>query len=225
MGTLRKYDLSKCGCTVFFETGTGTGASLLHACENGRFSQLYSVEIHSGTAELARQNFARFGNVNIINADSETAFREYLGRIDRNSRVLFFLDAHFPGEVAKDFTGYTDGTPLHLKLPLERELELLKQMRPDCDDIIVVDDLRIYEDGPYEHGNMPQADQILSPAERHIEFIARIFPERNIERDFRDEGYVLITPRQRPFKLKRLSLGYRFKRRLRNKLQRRTAAT
>lgn len=219
MGTLRKYDLSRCACSVFFETGTGTGASLLHACDNGRFEKLYSVEIHAGTAELARKNFARFGHVTIINADSEAALKEYLGKIPLDCSVLFFLDAHFPGEVSQDFSGYTDATPLHLKLPLERELELLQQARPNCADIIVIDDLRIYEDGPYEHGNLSQAEQILPPADRHIDFIARIFPQRTIARDFRDEGYVIITPKERPFTLKRLSLGDRLKRRLKNKFQ------
>ncbi len=224
MGTLRKYDLTKCGCSVFFETGTGTGASLLHAYESGRFSKLYSVEIDAGTAALAARKFAQYGEVTIINADSESALNEYLPRIDRNARVLFFLDAHFPGEVAKDFAGYTSDTPKLLKLPLARELQILQKARPDCDDIIIIDDLRIYEDGRYEHGNLALAEQILRPAERNIDFVHEIFPDRNIVRDYRDEGYVIITPKHRPFALKRLSLAYRFRRRLRNRAQARAAA-
>ena len=51
MGTLRKYNLNKCHCEYFFETGTGLGSSLRHALHNGNFKKILILEIHQTTPE------------------------------------------------------------------------------------------------------------------------------------------------------------------------------
>jgi tRNA A58 N-methylase Trm61 len=67
MGTLRKWELKDNGCNIFFETGTGTAASLEHALNNGKFDKLYSVEINTETAEKAKKKFNKNNKVTILN--------------------------------------------------------------------------------------------------------------------------------------------------------------
>jgi predicted SAM-dependent methyltransferase len=201
MGSLRKFDLKSFCCDVFFETGVGTGDSLMYAYKEGRFSKLYSVEIHPETARVATSRFRKSPNIKIINSDSASALSGHLNEIDLASRVLFFLDAHFPGEVSAGFQGYKKSEPTELKLPLRNELQIIKRMRPTSDDIIIIDDLRIYEDGPFDHGNMPEWAQALDESERNINFVYETFPERKIIRDYSDEGYLLIIPKDKSYRL------------------------
>ena len=124
-----------------------------------------------------------------------TALRRVLPKVARTDRILFFFDAHFPGEGDKQaFKGYLAAEPAELKLPLEEELKLIRELRGDCADVIVIDDLRIYENGPFESGNMPDWAETLDPEEKSIDFVLDLFPGRRLIRDYRDEGYLLILP-------------------------------
>ena len=117
MGTLRKYELKTTRCKVFFETGTGLGHSLKHALDNGDFSRLYSSEIHEKTAERATDKFKHHPNVSIINSDSLSALHQVVPTIPKEEPILFFLDAHFPGEVEAGFD-YQQNFPSDQTLPL-----------------------------------------------------------------------------------------------------------
>ena len=194
MGSLHTFILEDIPCTVFFETGTGTGASLEYASDHKQFRKLYSVEIHAATAQKAARYFANKPQVQVMNMDSQSALRQVLPTIAPEERILFFLDAHFPGEVEPDFKGYRAEEPLALKLPLEQELELIAQWRVASRDVILIDDLRIYENGPFEAGNVPEAQENLRPEQKNIDFVSRIFPGRELHRDFRNEGYLIIAP-------------------------------
>ena len=120
MGSLRAFNLTLFQCNVFFETGTGTGASLHYAWRHHPFfKKLYSSEIHEGTAAAAASHFKEVESIEILHADSASALRRVLPRVGRKDRILFFLDAHFPGEVSKEeFKGYLAAEPAALKLPL-----------------------------------------------------------------------------------------------------------
>jgi hypothetical protein len=194
MGSLHTFILEDILCPVFFETGTGTGASLEYAAGHAHFRKLYSVEIHKETAEKAARYFEKDARITILNSDSPSAMQKILPAIAKDERILFFLDAHFPGEVAADFAGRKADEPLDVKLPLERELEVIAQWRKDCRDVILIDDLRIYENGPFESGNTPEEDENLRPEQKNIDFVARIFPDRELHRDYRNEGYLIIAP-------------------------------
>jgi len=83
VGSLTRFDLAIYDCDIFFETGTGTGTSLLHALNNGRFEKFYSVEIHPRTAERASLRFQEHANLRIINSDcarQPTRFSERSGQ-------------------------------------------------------------------------------------------------------------------------------------------------
>ncbi|MDB5806991.1 MAG: hypothetical protein JWN73_4313 [Betaproteobacteria bacterium] len=194
MGSLHNFILEDINCSVFFETGTGTGASLEFAACHKQFQRLYSVEIHLDTAERAELYFANDPRIEVVNMESLAALRQILPTVAQDERILFFLDAHFPGEVEADFQGYKAPISLETKLPLEQELELIAQMRGNCRDVILIDDLRIYENGPFEAGNTPESQENLDPASKNIDFAARLFPNRELHRDYRNEGYLIIAP-------------------------------
>ena len=193
MGSLHKYQLDIFPCDVFFETGTGTGNSLEFA-RGYPFELLYSAEIDESTAVLASKRFAPFAHVKILQGDSVEVLEKVLPSLDQKSRCLFFLDAHFPGEMSDQFVGYSNTEMNALSLPLERELEIIRKYRPHCRDVIIIDDLRIYEDCPFRHGNLPPEIPRLPEVLRDVDFVKRIFPDRAIKRNYRDEGYLLIYP-------------------------------
>ena len=72
------------------------------------------------------------------------------------------------------------------------ELEIINSSRPSHGDVIIIDDLRIYENGPFESGNTPDWAETLAPEEKNIDFVDRIFPNRVVQRDYRREGYLII---------------------------------
>ena len=217
MGTLTKYQMGSTGCNIFVETGTGSGGSLMHAYASGAFDKLYSVEIHKESAEKVRKRFEFVDSIKIFNTTSEYALREIFKLISPSDRVFFFLDAHFPGEHAADFLGYENIGGDSITLPLETELKLIQDLRPNSKDLIVVDDLRIYENGPYERGNLPDDFGGLSADVRNIKFLDALFPSRKICKDYKDEGYLIISEPDSNFKLTRLSAFQRFARNMRRR--------
>ena len=216
MGTLANFSIRHIPCDVFVETGTGAGASLMHAIFSRRFKKLFSVEIHEASAKRVAHKFRKFKQVEIYNTDSASALLDILKRVAAYDRVFFFLDAHFPGEFSKQFHGYDEVVPDQIALPLESELSLIQQWRPDRQDVIVVDDLRLYEDGPFERGNLPPGFANIPPEFRNLDFVQRTFPDRTILRDYRDEGYLFILSPGVSFSFGDLSwserLGKRFRR-------------
>lgn len=192
MGTLHDFNLEEYGCSVLIETGTGRGISLQKALDTPCFDQYYSIEISKETYELAKAKFADYTKLTLINSESAGALRKLLPKIPKDVKLLIFLDAHFPGEVSSTFKGYKHTEPTRLKLPLEEELEIVAELRKGCKDVIICDDLRIYEDGPYAHGNMPEYAETLPPKKKNIKFVSKIFPKAIVEKSFKSEGYLII---------------------------------
>lgn len=218
MGTLTKYDLSRVACNVFIETGTGSGGTLEHACQTGPFEKLFSVEIHKESAEKVQAKFAHISKVKIYNTTSSDALQDIFQKLKPADKAFFFLDAHFPGEHGIDFSGYDNLVLNKLTLPLEDELEMIRDARPDSDDIIVIDDLRLYEQGPFERGNLPIGFGGIPVEIRNTDFVYRLFGDRTVVKDFRDEGYLIILPRGVHFELKRSSAFQRLKRNVQKRL-------
>lgn len=176
MGTLTKYSLSRVPCNIFVETGTGSGTSLMHALKSKRFKQLFSVEIHKESAERAVRLFENHPEVKIFNSDSESALIEVFKQVHPADRLFFFLDAHFPGEFSEQFDGYAGSAADRVTLPLEHELALINKHRQNSSDVIVVDDLRLYEEGPFERGNLPSGVCQHPKRDEESGFLAPNFP-------------------------------------------------
>lgn len=219
MGTLGKYDLQHSNCQVFFETGTGLGHSLKHALDNGNFLTLYSSEIHAPTAARASELFTSHSQVHILHSDSITALASILREVPSTMPIFFFLDAHFPGEVEIGYT-YSDNTPDGTTMPLQEELQLIRQLRSDGMDVIVVDDLKLYEDGTFENGQISDNFANIPPSWRNLDFVHALFPNKTIEKSYLDDGYLIIKPNSSNFSLKKLSTGYRIKRTIKKNIDR-----
>jgi hypothetical protein len=112
---------------------------------------------------------------------------------DLDGNCLFWLDAHFPGADA-GMKDYDDVKYETLRLPLVNEIETICQLRKKCKDVLIIDDLRIYEDGPFENGNVPV--DALPFEDRNINFIYQSFKKSHvILKSYLDEGYILIFPK------------------------------
>lgn len=195
MGRLKRFHLGKliasANAPYLFETGTWKGDGLAYACKFP-FKKLYSSEIIDSVAERAKKRFENDSRVQIIHASSIDALQSQLPSI--NGNCIFWLDAHFPGaeEGLKDYNEIEDEA---LKLPLQKEMELIAARKNQYQDVILVDDLRIYEEGGYDSGNLP--DNVLPPKVRNTNFAEALFGDtHNIIKSYRDEGYLILLPKK-----------------------------
>ena len=192
MGALYRLDIGEYirayGVDTFLETGTASGDSLAHAL-TFPFEKLFSIEID---AEQYRQTLPRFTQeqrATLVHASSIKGMQQILPGIE--GRILFWLDAHFPGEwrgVARDTED-----DMGIRLPLEQELSIIRELRGGAPDVLLIDDLRIYEDGPFTNGNW--ADRRTQGGDG-IGFVHQLFDaSHHITRIHLDEGYITLTPR------------------------------
>ena len=198
MGELQLFNINeiknKYNLDIFIETGTGDATSLKHVIDNSNFENYFSVEIYKPLADLAKEKFKNKNNVEIINENSSDGLTSILKKIETHKKILFWLDAHFPGA---DFGGpntYKSITEKHLRIPLENEIEIIKEHRKDCLDFYIIDDLRIYEDGNYEAGNWE--DRKLYGGDG-IQFIYDSFNKTHeIKKIYNHQGYILLIPKE-----------------------------
>ena len=194
MGRIKRFNLQKfidqANAKYFFETGTWKGDGLAYASKYG-FKKLYSSEIIPSVAQKAIERFKNDNRVVIINDTSIDALKKYNQEI--KGSCIYWLDAHFPGaeEGLNDYNEFQDE---NVKLPLQKELEIISERKNTYSDIILIDDLRIYETGTFESGNLPE--NVLPPSIRTIQFAYTLFGDtHNILKSFKDEGYMYILPK------------------------------
>jgi len=193
MGSLKRFNLDriigKYNLSYLFETGTWKGDSIAYA-QKSPFQKIYSSEIIPEIADKARNRFNNKPNIEIITSNSIDALKTNADKIDGN--CLFWLDAHFPG-AEEGLSGYNDTQQDDIKLPLEKEIEIIASREKKYQDVIIIDDLRIYEDGPFRHGNMPE--HIHRPRNRDLAFISQALASTHIiQKSYWDEGYILLLP-------------------------------
>lgn len=186
MGCINQFDVkqlaSEFGLSVFIETGTGKGSSLNYILETGVFGKNISFEVNPLLYEECLFRF-KGKNCHIFNTDSVTGLDDLL--IDIDESILFWLDAHFPNGADFGMGNYNGG------LPLERELDVIRKHRVG-NDVIIIDDLRIYEDGPFINGNWADRTSIGG---NNIDFIQPFLETHTLTKDFRDEGYIILKPK------------------------------
>jgi hypothetical protein len=198
MGTLRKFDLERVrrhyGCVSFVETGTGSGHSLEYATGCG-FKSIHSIEIVVHLAEAARFRFSADKRVEVWRGETSEALPKVLKGLS-NLPCLFWLDAHFPNGADYGLGEYGADDDLEARFPLEREIELIKAARPDCKDVILIDDARMYVDGNFSAGALPKDWPPLRGLNRNIDFIRKAFAATHgIVVDHADHGYIMVCPR------------------------------
>lgn len=175
------------------ETGTGLGESIKFAKDCFRMN--YTIEVMPEIYEKAKIELGSETNVMLICNDSKRGLKQILesDKVLHTEPILFFLDAHFPGAdfgLADYDAGYDDD----LRIPLKQELETISRLRGDYlkNDVFIIDDLRIYEEGPFEAGNWEHRDKLGG---KGIDFVYDLFAETHyIEKDYRYQGFIILKP-------------------------------
>jgi hypothetical protein len=183
----------------YVETGTGGildsyGQNSLLQVSRLKIENLkmHSIEILDRIYNEAVTYFKDNTNVLMHHGNSHDELPKVLDELDEKP-TLFFLDAHFPDsyrdaynrEVIKD-------DPDYIKIPLEGELRIICQKRDVSNDIIVIDDIRIYQEGPYENGNFE--NKALHGGDS-LDFVYELLDETHvIVESYLQEGYLICFP-------------------------------
>ena len=173
----------------FVETGTGKAEVVQSISKIKSNLNIHTIEIMEEIYNENKISHSYLTNVNWHLGQSSEVMPEILPQLEGNT--LFWLDAHFPGA---DFglVSYGDEQDFDKRLPLRSELELIVKGRNVSDDIFVIDDLRIYEDGPFESGNW--ADRKLYGG-NDITFIEDLFDDTHfVVRSYNKQGFVILLP-------------------------------
>ena len=199
MGSLQVFDLKsmheRYGVQRVVETGTGHGFGTAYAASFPFFLNILTCETQAELADKARASFAADPRVQVQQKDSLTFLRDTLTVLP-DEPIVFWLDAHFPGA---DYLGASFGAEADMsrRLPLADELALIHRLRPLHRDVILCDDLRIYVDGPFGHGNLPADVRPHCPTARGIEFVEQQYGDtHDISLLWTHEGYIVLTPKE-----------------------------
>ena len=185
MGSLSSYNINNLietyNAPVLFETGSGQGDGIQHAT-TCNFKRIISVEIVEDQAYQLADRFKNDKRVNMVFGRSYNALKEMLPTIDEN--IIFWLDAHFPAaDLIKDdnqrLQAYMAESDDDVRLPLEKELRLIKELRQGKHDIILMDELHIYKDSG---DNIGDDAYWLKPRQRFSssEFYAELFKDTHM---------------------------------------------
>lgn len=206
MGSITRFDIQsykdRYNLTYFIETGTLYGDSVAHAAQFD-FEKIFSFEVYKPLYEKSKERFINDQRIVILNEDSGKGIENLNTQVKGNA--LFFLDAHFPGADA-GYTQYNEEKNNDTKMPLLNELKGILNRASEYKDVIIIDDYRIFEvdhriqyadvDGHLKSigkGDIKRTDLVHFNL---MEFLQSTFSEYfNIDLDFRDEGYVVLTHR------------------------------
>jgi len=186
MGELNQHDLSCFGCNVFIETGTGKAVGTSYACTFPQFRELHTIEIMPQLHEYSKSTI-NDPRLTFHLGNSVDTIKAILPKLDKNDRVLFWLDAHFPGADYQLAPYKYDAE----SMPLNIELQTICGERDTRNDTFIIDDLRLYEEGSYELGSAT-----LPLKKSGIGFIEELLGKsHSIKRDYRHQGFLILTPK------------------------------
>lgn len=193
MGFIQQFDLGRIirdyQIRFFVETGTWKGDGV-NAALSFPFDKVISAEIIPDIATAAVSRFSDQPRVTIMEGSSVAMLEAWLPVLEGN--CLFWLDAHFPGADA-GMSSYDAVNEEDLRLPLETELRLIARRQGDFADVLIIDDLRVYEDGPFENGPAPADTLPRQP--REPGFVEQLFgASHHILKSYRNEGYWILFP-------------------------------
>ena len=173
----------------FVETGTGQAEVVQTVVEADDNLNIHTIEVIPEIYDKNKINFSYLKDVNWHLGTSFDILPEILP--DLKGTTLFWMDAHFPGA---DFglSSYGDEKDDDKRLPLKKELETIVANRDVTNDVFVIDDLRIYEDGPFGDGNWEDREKYGGDG---IEFIEELFDETHyVVKSYNAQGSILLFP-------------------------------
>lgn len=210
MGCLREHDLNsyieKYNLEYYFETGTGKAECLSYAIKH-KFKEFYTVDIDEELVESAYDKLKDVGSgkeIHLLVGKSTEILNEYVPILPKESPTLFFLDAHFPGADFHKCT-YEESIRTHMKdaFPLEEEVNIIINNRDVSNDVFIIDDLVLYEDGEYDCLNVGciwEYDWLQEELElkTNSKFLYRAFEKTHeFKKDLKSQGYLIITPKKK----------------------------
>lgn len=173
----------------FVETGTGAAEVVRSVNEINEDVNIHTIEIIEEIYDKNKIKFSYLNNVNWHLGESSEVLPEIIPKLKGNT--LFWLDAHFPGA---DFglASYGDEKDVNKRLPLKTELETIVKEKDVSNDVFIIDDLRIYEDGPFEHGSW--SDRKLYGGDG-IGFIEELVDDTHyVVKSYNQQGYIMLFP-------------------------------
>tara|TARA_R110000824_G_scaffold66264_3_gene172033 strand:+ start:1886 stop:2488 length:603 start_codon:yes stop_codon:yes gene_type:complete len=199
MGLLRNFDLQKLQTECFVETGTQQGLGLDYALQHD-FKELHSIEINEEYYNFCTQKYKHVDRAKLWLGSSEEKMHEILSAIKDYKSCFFWLDAHLPDDPGSQLGDTYARSNDDIEFPLEKELRLIKQSRDTAHDIILMDDLRIYLDGPFQYpgSSWPHHTEYPNffPHKDGIKFVEDLYQDtHNIQKIYDHEGYLLLTPK------------------------------
>jgi hypothetical protein len=178
---------------AFVETGTYLGASLAYARQCKYFNEFHSIEINDTFYEECSHMFSRDDRVKIWHGASDEMFPKVLSEPSlQDKNILFWLDAHLPHVYdewkGKDIRKEVD-TVVEKIAPLQKELEIIRKLRPRNSDIIIIDDLRLYAKDNYQNENCG------TRVTENIDWVVDLMGDKfGCLKSLEDEGYLVIVP-------------------------------
>ena len=206
MGGITVFDvqnlIDKCNIKSFCETGTLHGDAV-NFITNFSFETIVSIEIVESLAAAATKRFEADSRVKIILGDSSKVLQnvseDYL-----NSNTLFWLDAHFPG-ADNNLTAYDDEQNSDTRIPLKAELQIILNRSKTYNDVVIIDDLWLFEEGPFEWGTFNDHMSKYHNSEKReticgqdSSFIYEMFKDtHDVKKINNHQGYLILKPKQK----------------------------
>ena len=210
MGNLHRFDLASMtkdfGLKGFVETGTYRCAGLRNAAHFD-FEKIVSIDINEEWINRAREVEEQDPRITLLLGSSHSMLPKAV-EIVGDRPTLWWLDAHLP-EACSD----TSDQHIHGRLvyggnkefdgkstfPLEAELDVIVNSGRDfSNDVMLMDDLRIYESGAFTWGNWDSEEKKLYDAPRSGNFIDDLLRKtHDVFRDLRDHGYAVALPKRK----------------------------
>lgn len=206
MGDITIFDinsfLNKYNIKYFCETGTLHGDAV-NFISKFSFDKIISIEIVESLATAAVQRFKHDSRINIVLGDSSKVLQTVC-ETTLNNNTLFWLDAHFPG-ADNNLTSYDQEKDNDTRVPLKAELQVIQKRSELFEDVIIIDDLWLFEEGPFEWGTFNEHMSKYHNSEKRelicgqdSSFIYNMFNEtHNIEKLNSHQGYLVLTPSQK----------------------------
>ena len=218
MGEIQRFNIkeiiNKFNIQYFVETGTlnGDAVQFIRDLNCEEIKEIHSIEILEDLHQNCQLRFEGNSSVHIHHGLSVDIIGNIIEKME-DGNILFWLDAHFPGaDIGRESYVQKDKDEKEV-LPLEEELRIINKIRGnDYNDVIICDDLWLYEDGIYGGYNgsplMTLNDHMRlyhngetkqEMGKENANFIDELFGDTHtITKNNLDQGYVIITPNENP---------------------------
>lgn len=149
----KKYNIN-----ILVETGTYLGDMVWAQRKN--FNKIYSIELSSAFADLAKNRFRNFPHISILEGDSGIVMKSLVGQL--KEKTIFWLDGHYSG-------GNT--ACAEKECPVYEELESI--LNSEIEHVLLIDDARCFV-----------GEDSYPTKEALAEFIVQRFPNSIIEIEY-----------------------------------------